>query len=74
AAKKRYKPVAQRVKPVPTTLPEDFRILLISHPIPSKSPSLKSYSTSVFPTGRYTAKRMSFIDNSLDKSFLWPEE
>ena len=69
-----YKKVANQIKPVATTLPEEFRIvrkipgdLLAEMPIlPTKPPEFK-------PGIRYTAERKNKMPVNL-YGFLWPEE
>jgi len=69
-----YKKVANKVRPVPTTLPEHYRVvrrrpedpLLTLSPLPTHPPPFT-------PGDRLTDERVA--DLQLDKSgFLWPEE
>ncbi|KAJ3781161.1 hypothetical protein GGU10DRAFT_379826 [Lentinula aff. detonsa] len=73
--KKRYKPVAKRVQPVPATLPEKFRVIrhIPTDPL-EQMPMLLPISPPFTPTGRYTQERKEFIDDAHNGSFLWPEE
>ena len=69
-----YKKVARRVKPVATTLPEEFRIVrreikdaLVGMPVlPTHPPDFE-------PQGRYTAERREDLNVRKD-GFLWEEE
>ena len=69
-----YKKVARRVKPVATTLPEEFRIVrreikdaLVGMPVlPTHPPDFE-------PQGRYTAERREDL-NVREGGFLWEEE
>lgn len=72
--KRKYKPVAKKVKPVQEPLPEEFRIIrripsdpLLGLPVlPTQPPEFK-------PTVHMTEERMKGFN--LDKDdFLWPEE
>jgi hypothetical protein len=71
---KRYKPVAKRVKPVKTTLPEEYRILRVNHPDPLRDlPTLPTKPPIFTPGVRYTTERYENHKKSM-KEFLWPEE
>ena len=75
AAKKRYRPVHRRTVPVPTTLPEEFRVIRQFPTDPLEHiPQLNPVPPSYVPTGRYTQERKEIIDRMHDQSFLWPEE
>ena len=72
---KKYKPVALKVRPVFTELPERFRIKrkITGNPLegmPGLSPNPVDYC----PTGRYTADRKEIIDKIHEGDFLWLEE
>ena len=69
-----YKKVANRVKPVATTLPEEFRIIrkVPSDPL-AELPSLPTQPTDFTPGKRYTRERMEAMPVNKDK-FLWTEE
>ena len=72
--KKKYKPVARRVKPVPGTTPEEYRILrhFPSDPLETLPP-LPDSAPPFVPGARYTAER--YADLNLNPTgFLWPEE
>ncbi|KAE9392245.1 hypothetical protein BT96DRAFT_830824, partial [Gymnopus androsaceus JB14] len=71
AAKKRYRPVHRRTVPVPTTLPEKFRVIRQFPSDPLKHlPMLNPNPPPFTPTGRYTQERKEIIDNAHDQSFL----
>ena len=75
AAKRKYKPVAQKVRPVLADLPDKFRIVrhIRGDPlydIPTLSPNPPPFT----PTGRYTAERRDLIDQVHSGEFLWPAE
>src|SRR5882762_8035341 len=74
-AKKKYKPVAQKVRPIATSLPERFRIIrnISGDPLAS-IPALSPIPPPFVPTGRYTLERRDFIDKVHDTDFLWPAE
>lgn len=68
-----YKRVANKVKPVSTTLPEDFRIIRLEHPNPLDGmPSLPTRPPDFVPTGRFTSERRDKM--SIGEGFLLPEE
>ena len=69
-----YKKVANRVKPVATTLPEDFRIVrkIPSDPL-ADMPGLPERPPNFTPGVRYTQERKEAMDVNKD-GFLWPEE
>jgi hypothetical protein len=74
-AKKKYKPVAQKVQPMLADLPERFRIIrnIIGNPLASMPP-LPTHPPPYKPTGRYTEERKLVIDNAHVGDFLWPTE
>nr|GAT45999.1 DNA/RNA polymerase [Mycena chlorophos] len=74
-AKKKYKPVAQKVKPVLGTLPEKFRIVrhIDGEPL-ADIPTLNPNPPPFVPTERYTAERRDIIDAAHPGEFLQPEE
>jgi hypothetical protein len=73
-ANRRYKPVANRVKPVKTTLPEEYRIIRIRHPDPLHNiPTLPIHLPDFVPGQRYTHDRYVQHQSSM-KPFLWLEE
>ena len=73
AAKKKYKPVAKKVQPVMTDLPERFQIIrnIVSDPLTSL-PVLSTNPPPYQPNGRYTLEHKEFIDKVHDGDFLWP--
>ena len=75
AAKKKYKPVALKVRPVMTELPKRFRVVrkIIGDPL-ADMPVLPTNPTHFEPTGRYTLERKQYIDKVHDGDFLWPSE
>jgi len=75
AAKKKYKPVAKKVRPVMTDLPERFHIVrnIIGDPLASL-PVLSTNPPPYQPNGRYTLEHKEFIDKVHDGDFLWPAE
>ncbi len=74
-AGKKYKPVAKKIRPVATELPERFRITrnIKGDPL-SALPELPTRPTPFEPTKRYTAARKEVIDAAHPGDFLWPEE
>ena len=73
--KKKYKPVAQKIRAVAADLPDKFRIErnIIGNPL-AEMPSLPTNPPSFTPTGRYTTERRDIIDRAHDDDFLWPQE
>ena len=70
----KYKKVANKTKPVATTLPEEFRIVRRSPEEPLKDLAPLPVSPPVFvPTGRYTQERFEAMEIN-PYSFMWPEE
>ncbi|KAJ6607546.1 hypothetical protein B0H10DRAFT_1817855, partial [Mycena sp. CBHHK59/15] len=64
-----YKPVSQKVRPVPGTLPDQFRIIREIHGDPlADMPHLDPNPPPFIPTGRYTAERRKGVPH------LWPAE
>ena len=74
SSKKKYKPVAKKVKPVLAPLPDNFRIHrnIVGDPLATMQP-LSPHPPDFVPTGRYTTERKQIIDE-LHGDFLWPEE
>jgi len=71
---RRYKPVAKRIKPVPTTLPEQFRIQ--RRPVPNALddiPTLPTHPPDFVSGKRYTQERKD-ANKQNATGFLWPEE
>ena len=75
AQKKKYKPVAQKIRPVAAELPERFRIQrkIIGDPLASL-PTLDPNPPPFRPTGRYTQERRDALDKIHSSDFLWPRE
>ena len=73
--KKKYKPVAQKIRAVAADLPDKFRIErnIIGNPL-AEMPSLPMNPPSFTPTGCYTTERRDIIDRAHDDDFLWPQE
>ena len=74
ATKKKYKPVALKVRPVIGELPAKFRIIrnIIGDPL-RDLPKLTPHPPTFIPTGRYTQERKELFDK-LNPGFLWPVE
>ncbi|SJL18605.1 uncharacterized protein ARMOST_22202 [Armillaria ostoyae] len=74
-AMRKYKPVAQKVRPVTGGLPSEFRIERNIKGDPLKDmPKLSEWPPDFIPMGRYTMERMEQIDKVHNEEFLWPEE
>ena len=68
-----YKKVANKTRPVATTLPENFRIIRRDHPDPlADLPPLPTHPPEFTPTGRFTQERREQM--ALGKELLLPEE
>lgn len=68
-----YKKVANKVRPVATTLPENFRIVRREHPDPLNGlPVLPTHPPEFTPKGRVTQERRDKM--VIGKDLLWPEE
>jgi len=73
-AKKKYKPVALKVKPVITELPEQYQIHRHIKGDPLQGiPTLNLTPPPFTPTGRYTLERRDKVDRN-HGDFLWDEE
>lgn len=73
--KKRYKAVADKIRPIFTELPEEFRIVREIKGDPLKDiPELSAHPRDFKPTGRYTQERKDEMDKVHKEGFLWPEE
>jgi Integrase zinc binding domain/RNase H-like domain found in reverse transcriptase len=74
AVKKKYKPVALKVKPVIGELPDKFRIIrqILGDPL-KNLPKLPTNPPPFTPTGRYTQERKELFDK-LNPGFLLPAE
>ena len=73
--KKKYKPVALKVRPVAAELPEKFRIerKIIGDPL-KDMPTLDPNPPPFQPTGRYTRERKEQMDKIHSEDFLQPAE
>ena len=72
--KKKYKPVAQKIRPVPATLPQHFRIVRnrVGDPLegmPEPNPNPPPFQ----PTGRYTAERREQV-HEIHREWLTADE
>jgi hypothetical protein len=75
AARKKYKPVAKKIRPMLADLPERFRIIrnIIGDPLETL-PILPTNPPLFEPSGRYTLERKLIIDRAHPGDFLWPVE
>jgi len=75
AEKKKYKPVAQKIRPIAAELPERFRIQrkIIGDPL-ADIPKLDPNPPPFRPKGRYTQERRDALDKIHSSNFLWPRE
>jgi hypothetical protein len=75
SAKKKYKPVAKKVRPVIGELPEKFRIehKIIGNPL-DDLPVLNLNPPPFKPTDHYTLERRDQFDKNHPGNFLWPAE
>ncbi|KAL7281404.1 hypothetical protein ACG7TL_004717 [Trametes sanguinea] len=73
--KKKYKPVAQKVRATLGTCPEQFRVErnITGDPL-ADMPKLNPNPPEFEPTGRYTQERKEAMDRAHGDDFLWPEE
>ena len=72
--KKRYKPVDQRIHPVPATFPEEARVTRQFPEDPLLSlPSLSTHPPEFIPTKKLTHERLDILKINSD-GFLSPEE
>ncbi|KAF9439901.1 hypothetical protein P691DRAFT_644915, partial [Macrolepiota fuliginosa MF-IS2] len=74
-AGKKYKPVALKVRPVLSELPQKFRIKreITGNPLEGM-PELPIHPPEFTPQGRYTQERKEQMDASHEEDFLLPEE
>ena len=72
--KKKYKPVAKKIKPVIAELPEKYRIVqnIVGDPL-ENMPSLDPNPPPFQPTGHYTEERRDKVDMN-HQDFLRPKE
>ena len=75
-AKKKYKPVHLKVRPVKTELPKEYRIVrnITGDPLAGMPFIDYSHIPDFVPTGRYTEERMRALDDRHNEDFLLPEE
>jgi hypothetical protein len=75
SAKKKYKLVAKKVRPVIGELPEKFHIehKIIGNPL-DDLPVLNPNPPPFIPTDRYTLERRAQLDKNHPGNFLWPAE
>ena len=73
--KKKYKPVAQKVRPILGELPDKFRIRrnIVGDPL-LNMPQLDPNPPPFQPTGRYTQDRKEKLDKVHNTDFLWDKE
>ncbi|KLO04805.1 hypothetical protein SCHPADRAFT_840189, partial [Schizopora paradoxa] len=71
-----YKKVANKIRPVATTLPEEFRIVRRKHPDPLRDmPALPTSAPTFVPGDRFTQERYEkMAEEVAAEGFLWPEE
>jgi hypothetical protein len=75
AGKKKYKPVAKKVKPVGETLPKEFRIVRNIQGDPLADLSILSpYPIDFTPTGQYNQASFNIIEKNHPHSFLTNKE
>ena len=75
ARKKKYKPVALKVRPVIAGVDEKFRIVREIKGDPLEAlPTLPTEPPPFQPTGRYTEERKEQFDKANDHGFLWEAE
>ena len=72
---KKYKPVAQKIRPVYQDLPDKFRIICGIKGGPFDTlPKLNRKLPDFVPMGCYTEERRAQFDKVHSGEFLWPEE
>ena len=65
--------MANKTRPVATTLPENFRVIRLDHPNPlANMLPLPTHPPDFVPTGHISRERRDKM--SLGDNFLWPEE
>ena len=73
--KKKYKPIAKKVKPVATTVPEEFHILhKIKGDLLATMPQLSPNPLPFEPLSCYTQERKELINKTHPLCFLWTKE
>jgi hypothetical protein len=75
SAKKKYKPIAKKVRPVIGELPEKFCMerKIISNPL-NDLPVLNPNPPPFIPSDHYTLERRDQLDKNHPGNFLWPAE
>jgi hypothetical protein len=75
SAKKKYKPIAKKVRPVIGELAKKFRIerKIIGNPL-NDLPTLNPKPPPFIPSDRYTLERRDQLDKNHPGNFLWPAE
>ncbi len=74
-ATKKYKPVAQKIRPITGGLPSEFRIVREIKGDPLKDmPQLSTHPSEYMLMGRYTVECKEIIKKVHKEDFLWPEE
>jgi hypothetical protein len=75
SAKRKYKPIAKKVRPVIGELPEKFRIehKIIGNPL-DNLPVLNLNPLPFILTDRYTLERREQLNKNHPGNFLWPAE
>jgi hypothetical protein len=75
STKKKYKPIAKKVRPVIGELPKKFRIerKIIGNPLDGL-PALNPNPPPFTPTNHYTLERQDQLDKNHPGNFLWPAE
>jgi hypothetical protein len=73
--KKKYKPIAQKVRPIIGKLPDKFRIRrnIVGDPL-ANIPALDPNPPPFQPTGRYMQEHKEKLDKIHDSDFLWDKE
>ena len=72
--KKKYKPVAKKVKPIIAKLPGQYRIIRDIKGDPLENmPNLEKVPPSFIPKGRYTTEHKEILTKA-HEDFLWVEE
>ncbi len=74
-ARRKYKPVALKTRPILGELPQKYRIErnITGDPL-AEMPKISPNPPEFTPTGRYTQERKEVIDKVHSEDFLWPEE
>jgi hypothetical protein len=75
-AKKKYKPVAKKIRSVVGPVPEKFRVVrnIIGDPLAEMPPLDPNPPSEFVPTERYTLECKDITDKGHPEGFLWPRE